>query len=740
MSPENPTVSRQKQLRKIVGRTLLILFGLLVFLLVLFMIFSPGIAKNYLNKHGEELSGRKLQIDKIKVNYFTSSVQILGAHMFEQHDSTEFVGFDSLLVNLKPLRLLKNELHVQQFRVVNLRAQLTQNDTVFNFSDLIKFYSGSEESTDTTMSEPLILDLNQLEIKNCSVVYTDQQINHSIQMKNVSFLIPRIYWGGAEESQADISFNLGTGGNLSSSFDYQTETGDYSGVAEIGNLNLKIILPYLQQYMKFSDISGKFSAKINFNGNYSGFDSFTLNGEAGIDSLSVFDMQGKKVLGAAHAEVDLKNIVPLHYRVQLDSFIIHEPYTYLALEDSLFNFEKMIIDQPAESIEDTTSEEDSPYDVTINHFKIDNGLIDFSDQRFRETFDYELSKVEVDMDSISLNSKWLNIRSSMKLNKRGNLEASLGINPTDPFNHIELEYVLSDFQLPDINIYSKHYIGLPILFGDMYYTNKTTIINRQLISKNELVIRNVELGRKTGGLYDIPIKLALFILKDVNGDINLDIPVTGDLSDPKTRIGKIVWNTFKGFMVKIVSSPFKALGNLLGAEPDELEEIAFDYADTTLVRKQERSLDLLLKLEEMKPGMLIEMQYLNDRKLERSDAAGQIMQAEYESVHHKQASSHRADYLNFLQTKSGQDSLVVQDYELLLAPVAEVDSTILEREQQRIELVKQYLHSANDSTHIRVLGYNKDDVMNIGSRPRFTIKYSLAEDSEIADSKPNKTN
>ena len=85
---------------------------------------------------------------------------------------------------------------------------------------------------------------------------------------------------------------------------------------------------------------------------------------------------------------------------------------------------------------------------------------------------------------------------------------------------------------------------------------------------------------KTGGLYDVPIKLALFILKDINGDVKLDIPVSGDLSDPKTNINKIVWETFKGFMFKIVASPFKALGNLLGAQPDEIEEITLVYSDS----------------------------------------------------------------------------------------------------------------------------------------------------------------
>jgi len=300
----------------------------------------------------------------------------------------------------------------------------------------------------------------------------------------------------------------------------------------------------------------------------------------------------------------------------------------------------------------------------------------------------------------------------------------------DRMNKVSVEYVISDFQLPDVNIYSKHYMGLPILFGDMYYVGNTTIAEGQLESKNELIIRDVEMGRKAGGLYDIPIKLALFILKDINGDIALDIPVSGDLSDPQTHVGAIVWNTFKGFMFKIVASPFKALGNLLGAEPKDLEEITLNYGDTLLLPKQKQNLDLLLKLEELKPEIRIEMQYLNDKKLERTDVAAVYMQDLFNEKHNKKANNHRKAYLEFLANTSGKDSLLMQDYELLLAPEEVVDSIIQEREELRIKLVETYFTTENDSSAIQVKKYNGNDALNVGSRPHFNIKYSLAEEGE----------
>ncbi|WP_303918555.1 DUF748 domain-containing protein [Draconibacterium sediminis] len=716
-------------------RIVLIVLLALTLVVVVALALAPGFIKNYINKNGAELSGRTIAIEKIKYNYFTSTLRVFNMAMYEQNNTDVFVGFDTLFLNLKPLRILKHEINVQQFQLVNPYSQVIQTDTVFNFSDIIEFFDTEETEVDedTTQAKPYRLNLNLLEIKNGTVSYTDTKLNHNVAMEDISFLIPQIYWGG-EESTADLAFNVGRGGSISTTFDYNSKTGDFWGDIKLNKLVLDIALPYIQEYMQFNKMKGTLDASVNFNGNENDLTNFTMSGNAEVDSLMFTDPNDRNVLGAAKTTLDLSHSKPLLYEAEIGKIEITRPYVYFALIDSLSNFEKMMVPVEAETVADTTeSEENEPYDIIIDKLVIDDGLIDFSDQRLQEVFNYELSQVHVDMDSLSLNSNWLEINSNMKLNKRGNLEAELGLNPYDPFQHIELNYVLSDFQLPDINIYSKHYAGLPILFGDMYYRNKTSIINKQLNSENELVIRNVEMGRKSGGLYDIPIKLALFILKDKNGDVNLDIPVTGDLSDPKTDVGKIVWNTFKGFMGKIASSPFRALGNLLGADPKELEEITLAYSDTTLTRKQHRSLDLLLELEQQKPGLLIEMQYMNDRKLERIDAAAQLVQDNYTKETGKNPRRNNKEYLEYLKNETQRDSLVMQDYERLLAPETKVDSVIISRENNRIQMVNSYLHEHNDSTTIRVLEYDEDEVLNIGSRPQFKISYKLAEDEAPLD-------
>lgn len=709
---------------------LLYVAALLVITVIAGLVLTPGIVKNYINKNGKELAGRTVHIEELHYNFFTSTLKIDGFKYFEQNEKDIFISFDYFMVNLKPLKLITDEIFVEQLQIVNPVGNFIQNGSVFNFDDLIVFFT----ETDSTAAEPessasYKLNLNNLEMKNGSVYYTDMEVDHTFKIKEVSFVIPQIIWSRLHSSKADVEFELANGGSFAGSLDYNMETDEYNGFVQISKMAANTILPYMQEYYRISEIGGTASGTAKFSGSVNDIYSLLISGDFEIDSLSVFDDKNSKVLEIDSGRMVFNPSEVMKDQYLFDSIQLYQPYLYLALEDSLFNFEKMMIE---ETVYGTDAEEDTVYEMefTINHFIVNNGLMNFSDQTLGEPFNYELSQIAIDMDTLALQDNWVNIRASMKLNKRGNLEAKLGLNPNSPLDKIALDYVLTDFQLPDINIYSKYYTGLPILFGDMYYKNKTRIENKQLVSDNNLIIRNVEMGRKTGGVYDIPIKLALFILKDINGDINLDIPVRGDLSDPKVKIGPIIWDTFKSFSFKIVASPFKALGSLLGINEKELEEITFIYSDSTLTNSQSRTLDNLLKLAEIKPELKIDLLYRNDKKLERMDAATWYAQNEFKAKTGKNPVLNSKDYISFLKQETSRDSLILQDYELAFAPVAAVDSILEQREKSRMVNVSNYLKSKNDSTFINVIGYNPAEVLNIGSRPRFEIKYTLAEEEE----------
>lgn len=98
-----------------------------------------------------------------------------------------------------------------------------------------------------------------------------------------------------------------------------------------------------------------------------------------------------------------------------------------------------------------------------------------------------------------------------------------------------------------------------------------------------MIIENVEIGEKQGGLHELPLKFAIFLLKDREGVIDLDVPVSGDLKDPEVNIGKIAWNTLKNLIVKTLAAPYDWLAKLVGVDPKDIQTIEFAYGDLSLI-------------------------------------------------------------------------------------------------------------------------------------------------------------
>lgn len=132
-----------------------------------------------------------------------------------------------------------------------------------------------------------------------------------------------------------------------------------------------------------------------------------------------------------------------------------------------------------------------------------------------------------------------------------------------------------------------------------------------------MIIENVEIGEKQGGLHELPLKFAIFLLKDREGVIDLDVPVSGDLKDPEVNIGKIAWNTLKNLIVKTLAAPYDWLAKLVGVDPKDIQTIEFAYGDTTMTNQIRGQLDLLLSLEEKKEGLGIELVYYSEVEKEK---------------------------------------------------------------------------------------------------------------------------
>ncbi|NOQ92104.1 MAG: DUF748 domain-containing protein [Flavobacteriaceae bacterium] len=716
--------------------------------IIILLLLLPGFIKRYAINNSKEFVGRQLQIDKLKYNYFTSTVKVFGFKMLEQNEQDNFVSFDTLIINLKPLQLFKDKIEIEEFFLKGLDINVTMKDSLFNFDDLIAFHATEEDTINKNVEEGKTYkySLSNLELNNANFHFNNQDIEHITNIENLSFMVPFIGWDQEEKSNADVKFNFPRGGYFESKLNINPIDGEFDADLTISDLYLDPFYKYVAEYAEINSFSGLVNLKIHFEGNTNEAVKSIVSGQVKVTNFEMTDTNNKIFLSVKNMNAAIQNFDYFNNSYIIDSLNISDSYTFFQLDSITNNFFHIFkldsYTEASETEDQTVQTNDSSETVeteaksniyyAINHLEINKGVLDYTDNLTGKPFNYHLSEIEINTDSIISDSEWVDIQSEMLLNNRGTLKADFGINPSNPL-YTKLDLSIEKFLLSDINIYSNHYTGHTILEGDMYYYSNSIITNGDIASENKLLIKNVSLNNTEGGLYSLPLKFALFLLKDKNGDVNLDIPVKGDLNDPTLNVSKIVWSTFKNLIVKIASNPGKLLAGLVGGDPKDIEEITFSYLDSIPSEKNIKQLDKLLELEQKKEGIKIEMVYYIDEQLQKEaiakDEAGKLYFKETKKDYLKDEKG----FETFLLSKTATDSLDVKQSYMAIANQSLVDSIAINNSKLLISNTEKYLRTSQDSTQINILFSDPKAPENTGAIPTLKVNFSLLDNVQITN-------
>ena len=191
-----------------------------------------------------------------------------------------------------------------------------------------------------------------------------------------------------------------------------------------------------------------------------------------------------------------------------------------------------------------------------------------------------------------------------KFNDYVPLEIVGKINPWKEHFYIDLTASFRNFELSPLSPYSGKYAGYTIDKGQLLFDLKYLIVQKKLESRNRIFLDQFTFGEKVESpdAVKLPVRLAVSLLKDRQGRIDLDIPVTGNIDDPKFSIWGIVRKIIRNILVKAATSPFALLGSLFGGGED-LSYIEFDYGKPGLNERAMKKLETLTKALHERPAI-----------------------------------------------------------------------------------------------------------------------------------------
>lgn len=256
--------------------------------------------------------------------------------------------------------------------------------------------------------------------------------------------------------------------------------------------------------------------------------------------------------------------------------------------------------------------------IQIDKVTLQNGRVDFSDRFVKPNYSATLTHLGGSVKGLSTAPDTL-----ADLDLRGNyasnapVQITARLNPLAKKKFLDLQAKISDIDLVDFSPYSGKYAGYKIDKGKLSMDATYKLQDRQLSAENRLLIDQLTFGEKVESpdATQLPVQLAIALLKNNRGEIDIQLPISGSLDDPQFSIGGLIFKVIGNLFVKAVTSPFALLGSLFG-DSQELSQLGFAPGRASLDETAVQKLQTLSKAMREREGLTLEITGSSDSKLD----------------------------------------------------------------------------------------------------------------------------
>lgn len=249
--------------------------------------------------------------------------------------------------------------------------------------------------------------------------------------------------------------------------------------------------------------------------------------------------------------------------------------------------------------------------VVFGPVSLVNGKVLFSDFFIKPNYSADLTELTGKLSAFSSQPPGGEpVLADLELRGRAEGSASLEItgklNPLAKPLALDIQGKVRDLELPPLTPYSVKYAGHGIERGKLSMDVSYKVLpNGQLTASNKLVLNQLTFGEPVEGAPNsLPVRLAVALLADSHGVIDLDLPISGSLNDPQFRIGPVIFKIIVNLIGKAITAPFSLLARAFGGG-DELSSVAFAPGSANLTPEARQSLDKVAKALTERPALKI---------------------------------------------------------------------------------------------------------------------------------------
>jgi hypothetical protein len=483
------------------------------------------------------------------------------------------------------------------------------------------------------------VDVGELRIDSGKITFRDDQPPEpvSLVLSSLNLKLTDVSTKKDSRSSLELAANLGGKGRISATGPFTVDPLSADLDMKLGNIDIRPLQGYFTDKVRITVAGGAVTAggkvgirdlkEKGLSATYAG--NCLISGFRSIDKMNAEDVLMWKSLFFSDIRAGYNPLSVSVRRVALADFFA----SVVIQENGLLNLQSIL--EPETPPEGATppAPEAKPPDsqkktaaatvqtgaaepgkqpigaIRIDAIVLQGGKLDFLDRAIHPNFSASFSELGGRVSGLSsLTEKPAEVELRGKYGGHMPAEITGRIHPLRGDLFVDLKVSFSDMDLSSVSPYSARYAGYMIQKGKLSFNLRYLIVKKKLESENRIFIDQLTLGEQVDSpdATKLPVSLAIALLKDRKGQINLDIPVTGSLEDPEFSLGRLIIQVIVNLITKAVTAPFALLGSLFGGG-EELGYIEFEYGRTNLSEDNHKKIETLTKALVERPALKLDI-------------------------------------------------------------------------------------------------------------------------------------
>jgi hypothetical protein len=453
---------------------------------------------------------------------------------------------------------------------------------------------------------PWRITASKLALRDFSLAYADARQEPPLAVKVDDIAATMSEFDTAPPGPARLQLSGRSGGGTlqaEGSIALSNGAGDL-GIRAAG-LPLAMLQPYLTEAARLALTGGTLSGagRLRF-GDAQG-PKLAYTGTASLDKVSIEETAPRRHFMSwdAVAASDMRLTLSPN-RLDIGQLRIAGPVAELIIaEDQSVNLARVLKRKPEAAGQGAAAkggnapaapgQEADAFPVSIARLRVERGMLtfaDFSQQPQFSTRMHHLQGVMTGLSSAPGSRARLQFNAAIADYGDARIEGSM--NPFKPAYATDVRMNFRNVDLSALTPYVVRFAGYRVSAGTLSMDLRYQVKESRLVGDNRFVLNKVQLGEKVDSptAMDLPLKLALSLLEDENGIINIGVPVTGDLQNPQFSFGAVARRAIGNVLRSVVTAPFRALASLFGGSGEKLDTIAFDAGSAELAPPEQEKL------------------------------------------------------------------------------------------------------------------------------------------------------